>query len=205
MLASQLRHKLEQRKGERKRIIEEMRKVEAEIDSLRYERELLEQSKEIIRKVGIETQKGLQYHVSDITSLALNGVFNDPYELNVNFVERRGKIECELLFAKDGHVFSPLESSGYGAVDVASFALRVASWSMQNPRSRNVIILDEPFRFLSEDRQPYASQILKEVSNKLGIQFIIVTHEDVLTQYADRVFEVKLRKGVSQVNQEDYA
>lgn len=42
--------------------------------------------------------------------------------------------------------------------------------------------------------------MIKEISNKLGIQFIIVTHEETLTEAADKVFEVSInRKGRSVV------
>ena len=49
--------------------------------------------------------------------------------------------------------------------------------------------------------QEHASIMLKELSQKLGLQFIIVTHEPVLANYADRIFEVKIRKGISKVIQ----
>ena len=86
------------------------------------------------------------------------------------------------------------------AVDVAAFALRVASWSMERPRSRPVLIMDEPLRFLSTDHQEKASVMIKEISQKLGIQFIIVTHETILASYADKVFETKIKKGVTTVS-----
>lgn len=79
--------------------------------------------------------------------------------------------------------------------------LRIASWSMERPRTRNVIILDEPFKFLSENYQDQASSMLKELSSRLGLQFIIVTHEPILASYADRTFEVRVRKGKSKVKQ----
>ncbi|KKK86498.1 hypothetical protein LCGC14_2762610, partial [marine sediment metagenome] len=69
-----------------------------------------------------------------------------------------------------------------------------------SPKSRNVILLDEPLKNLSQNMQDKASMMLKELSNRLGIQFIIVTHEDTLTEYADRVFRVRQsKKGVSYV------
>jgi DNA repair exonuclease SbcCD ATPase subunit len=94
-----------------------------------------------------------------------------------------------------------LTASGGGAVDVAAFALRIASWSMAQPHSRNTIILDEPLRFLSVDLQEKASTMIKEVSDKLGIQMILVTHNDTLASFADRVFNVSIKKGVSKVIQ----
>lgn len=158
-----------------------------------------EQAREIIREVGLKTQEQLQYHIGDITSLALEAVFNDPYSLTVEFVQRRNKTECDLYFVRENEKVDPLSASGGGAVDVASFALRIASWSMTKPRTRSTIILDEPLRFLSADMQEKASQMIKELSEKLGLQFIIVTHEPILANYADRVFEVSIKKGKSKV------
>ena len=108
-------------------------------------------------------------------------------------------MECDLYFVRNGEKSNPLDASGGGAVDVASFALRIASWSLSQPEISKTIILDEPMRFLSANYQEKASTMLKEVSQQLGIQFIIVTHETTLTSYADNVFEVGIKKGVSKV------
>lgn len=156
-----------------------------------------EKAHEIIKEVGSKTQELLQVQISDITSLAMEAVFEDPYKLEVLFVERRNNNECDLLFERDGQLMKPLDASGGGAVDVAAFALRIASWSLSSPSLRNVIILDEPMRFLSRNLQEKASQMIKQISKKLGIQFIIVTHEAKLTESADRVFEVGQVNGVS--------
>ena len=92
-----------------------------------------------------------------------------------------------------------MEASGGGTVDVAAFALRIASWSMQNPKSNNTIVLDEPLKNLDASLQEKGSIMLKEVSKRLGIQFIIVTHEEVLTSFADKVFPVKIKNLISKI------
>jgi DNA repair exonuclease SbcCD ATPase subunit len=195
-----LRQKLEQQKGKKMQIETALATLK---DTLRNKKRSLyqhEQAREIVRDVGIKTQQQLQYHISDITSLALESVFTEPYQLKVEFVQRRNKTECDLLFVRGDDEMDPLTASGGGAVDVAAFALRIASWSMTRPRTRNTIILDEPFRFLSADNQERASTMLKELSQRLGIQFIIVTHEPILAAYADKIFEVKITKGKSKVS-----
>ena len=196
-----LRQRLEQQKGQKIQIEQSITQLKESLTDIKRSIRRHEQAREIIRTVGIETQRQLQFHISDITSLALDAVFPDPYELKVEFVERRNKTECDLKFVRGDMEVDPLTASGVGAVDVASFALRIASWSMARPRTRNVIILDEPFKFLSENYQDQASAMLKELSKKLGIQFIIVTHEPILASYADRTFEVSIRKGISKVKQ----
>jgi len=193
-IISQLNKTYQQKKGEQNKLRQLIKVAKLNINSYKKELVEYEQAREIVREVGLKTQQNLQFHISDIASLALNAVFDDPYELKVDFVQRRNKTECDLLFVRDGNEIEPMEASGYGAVDIASFALRVASWSLKNQKSRPVIILDEPMRFLSQDRQTFASNMIKELSDKLHIQFIIVTHEEVLTEYADKTFFVSQRR-----------
>ena len=199
METKQIRTKLERLKGSRQTIQKGIQSTTNELKNWKRELRFHEQAREIIKQVGLKTQQQLQVHISDITTLALESIFDDPYELKVEFVERRNKTECDLKFVRNGEELDPMSASGGGAVDVAAFALRIASWSMERPRSSPVIILDEPMRFLSEDLQERASKMIKELSVKLGIQFIIVTHEQELTTYADKVFEVTNRKGISKV------
>lgn len=194
-----LRYTLEHQKGQKAQMDSNLNALKVDVTDCKRRLRRHEQAREIIRAVGIKTQQQLQYHISDITSLALEAVFDDPYGLAVEFIQRRNKTECDLYFVRSGEKVDPLSASGGGAVDVAAFALRIASWSMNQPRTRNVIILDEPLRFLSADMQERASQMIKELSVKLGLQFIIVTHEPILANYADRTFEVSIHKGITKV------
>lgn len=194
-----LRTVLERRKGKKEQTETMLNFAYEKIVDLKKQVIRHEKAREIIREVGIKTQQQLSFHISDITSLALDAVFDNSYELKVDFVQRRNKTECDLIFVRDGQEHDPLTASGGGAVDVAAFALRIASWSMQNPKSRPVIILDEPLRFLSQNHQERASQMIKEISQKLGIQFIIITHNQTLTTFADKVFEVSNKKGKSKI------
>ena len=201
MNSSNFRKQLEQLKGAKQLTEQQITDTETTITDLNRSLHFHEKAREIVREVGMKTQEQLQYSISDITSLALESIFEDPYELKVEFVQRRNKTECDLLFVRDGERVDPLTASGGGAVDVASFALRIASWSMQNPRTRSLIVLDEPLRFLSIDLQEKASMMIKELSEKLGIQFLIITHEETLATYADKEFRVVNKKGISEIKE----
>lgn len=197
----ELRRKIERKKGKKIELERGIETIKNKITESEQYLINLEKARSIINIVGMETQQQLQFHISDIASLALESVFQDPYKLILEFVERRNKTECDILFERNGTTFDPLDSSGVGAVDVAAFALRIASWSMAVKRTRNTIILDEPMRFLSAEYQENASEMIKEISKKLGIQFIIITHEPTYASYADRTFTVSIKNGVSQVKQ----
>jgi len=203
---SSLRTKLEQQKGKRDQIAQEIEQSREALTNSKRELRYHEQAREVIREVGLKTQQQLQFHISEIATLAMDAVFSDPYELKVEFVERRNKTECDLLFERGGKQVDPLSSTGGGAVDVAAFALRAASWSMQRPRTRPLFILDEPFKHLKgaeENRR--VLDMIKEISDKMGVQILMVSDERIpledIVERADKVFQVSIRNRVSRVKE----
>lgn len=190
----------ERQVGKKEQIEQDIIILQDTLKSNRKKIKHLEKAHEIVKLVGGETQQQLHYHISDITSLALEGVFDNPYKLILDFVERRGKVECDILFEREGTTIKPKRASGFGTLDIASLALRIACWSMQSPRTRSTIVIDEPFRNLSDKYHEPASQMVKEISEKLCIQFIISTHTPALATYADKEFKVSIRNGISLVN-----
>ena len=195
------KERLQQRRGRKIELEDSIEQNKLKINKEERYLHHVEKAHEIIRTVGLQTQQQLQYHIADIASLALESVFQEPYKLVLDFVERRGKTECDILFERGGERINPMTASGGGVVDLAAFALRIASWSMQVPHTRNTIVLDEPFKHLSKNLHDRASDMIKQIAQKLGIQFIIITHEPTLGMYADKIFEVTQRKGISRVKE----
>lgn len=201
-----LRRKLENKKGQRDRLILEKERVTKEITlktrlSQRHERAL-----EIVKQVGLETQKQLEYHLSEQVSLAMEAVFDDPYSLKINFQEKRDKTEAEILFTRRDMEFPPMGNAGGGTIDIASLALRIAYWSMrQDKKIRPLLILDEPFsRLKGVDANKRALGILHELSEQLELQIISVSDERIpredIIENADKVFQVtQSKKGISKV------
>ena len=63
----------------------------------------------------------------------------------------------------------------------------------------NVLILDEPAKNVSRDLQAKTGLIIKELSKKLGIQFIISSHIPEIITGADTVVNVKMVNGISTI------
>jgi DNA repair exonuclease SbcCD ATPase subunit len=197
MNLDELKAAVEQERGKSNRLKAEYEKLTKTFVKLdKYLREI-EQARVIIQTVAQLTQSQLEYFVSDIVSLALESVLDDPYQFRTEFVMRRGKTECNLWFERDENRLRPLDASGGGAVDIASFALRLSLWSLN--KNRPTIVLDEPFKHLSKDLHPKALQMLKAVAQKLKLQIIVVTHSEDLMEDADKIFEVKKVGKISQV------
>lgn len=195
----QYRTELERNRGKREQIENSINTQKSKLRLLTRELTHIEQAQTILQTVARMTQEELEYHISDVVSLALSVVFDEPYELKLDFEIRRGKTEADIWFVRNGEKIHPLSASGGGAVDVASFALRVALWSLSAKQHRNVLILDEPFKFLSSNLQARAGEMLKQISKKLGLQIIMVSHIPDLIESADRTFDVMIKNGISEV------
>ena len=192
-----LRTKYEQAVGQRNMLNKQLTDVEIRIET--QEAHLLNCSKarSIIQTVAESTQKKIEHHISSLVTMALAAVFPDPYTFILRFVKRREKTEADLIFVKDGNEGSPMDVSGGGPLDVASFALRTATWAIKP--TRNILILDEPGKYISRDLQSKFSEMIKYLNVKLGLQFLIVSHIPEITECADKVFVITNIGGVSNV------
>jgi len=155
-----------------------------------------------IQKVVKTTQNKITGGVETLVSKALKTTFSNPYTFVVNFETRRNKTECDLLFNRNGYDLDPLNCTGGGGTDVASFALRLTFWVL-NSNLRPVLFMDEPFKFLSVDLQTYCSEMLAKMSEEMHIQMIIVSHLPRLIDHADRIIDVHLENDVSIIHQEE--
>lgn len=154
-------------------------------------------ARELIHHVAQQTLAQLSVSIGKLVTQALHAVFDDPYDFKVDFVTRRNQTECDLLFTKHECDMDPLDASGGGAVDVASFALRCTFLALSS--GRPILILDEPFKFLSVDLQEYGSEMLKTISEELNVQIIMVTHLPKIIQSVDKVIRVVQQNGVSKL------
>ena len=198
-MLTELKEALQIKKGVRQRIESELLSKTDKKKQLQTDLFSFEKARAIMQLVAKETQEQLEYKISELVSLGLSAIFDNPYELVLNYEIKRGKTEADLLFKRGENVVKPMLSSGGGAVDVAAMGLRIAIWSLKSPRTRNTIVMDEPFRFLSKQHQVKAGQLLSEISSKLGIQIIMVTHNQEFISAADKVFNVKKVNGISKV------
>lgn len=195
-----VRHILEQRKGQQNQLNINRLEQRNQIKLLSVKAKACEEAQMIIQAVAQLTQKQLEYHVAELVTLAMAAVFDDPYSLSVDFVQRRGRTETDLLFVRNGQHIDPLTASGGGAVDVASFALRVALWSLAVSPTTATLVLDEPLKWLKGGSLPSKGALMiKEISAKLGIQIIMISHIPDQIDGADSIITVEIKNGVSEV------
>lgn len=175
--------------NKRQHYAEQIQQKREQIESVIARIENAEMARAFLREIANEVQRNLEAKISNIVSTAILAVIeDDPPEFIVRFIERRNVMECDMLFSKRGNEYHPLKGGGWGAADVADFASRIAYGSLLD--TRDSYFYDEPFRNLSHDLQPSASDMLKMLCEELELQIIMVSHQPGINKNADRVFSV---------------
>lgn len=176
-------------KTELKMTLNSLEEREKEFNSLKEYNNDLQKARIIIAEAGKFTQSYLKDYIENMITTALQAVFEENYQFIIDFDIKRNKPEAKISLKIHGEEVDPKDSVGGGILDIASFALRVVLWSIENPKSNNVLILDESFKFL-HGKIENAMKMLKDLSKKLDLQFIIVSQIEELSENADKVFLV---------------
>lgn len=140
-----------------------------------------DEAQQIVQAVAETIQEEAHNRIAGVVTQCLTTVFPDePCEFKINFERARGRTEARLVFVQEGKEIVPLESDSGGMVDVAAFALRLSSLMLSRPACRRVVVLDEPFKFVSVGHRAAVRAMLERLTKDLGVQFIMVTHIEEL-------------------------
>jgi DNA repair exonuclease SbcCD ATPase subunit len=170
----------------------------------KYNSEILDmiEARNIVSEAARITQQQFKLLVEELVTSAINAVFpNKDYKFVMQFVLQNNRPQINLL-VQDGEnePYVPKDEQGGGLLDIISFALRVVLWSLEKPRSRNTLIMDEPFRWTGNLTE-LAANMMKEISKKLELQIIMVTHDERLMEIADKSWLCKKEKELSVVKE----
>lgn len=188
-----IRNQLERNRGRYQSIRERLDSSHKQKGELEVRQHSLEKATIIIQEVSKLTQQEVEFHVSDLVSHGLAAVFDDPYTYRLEYTLRRDRTEADQYWERGDSHFLP---NGGGVRDVSAFALHIACVVlslMQKREVKPILILDEPTRCLKPSAlQERAGIMIQEISETLGIQIILITHDSALSDQADKVFEIKL-------------
>jgi DNA repair exonuclease SbcCD ATPase subunit len=135
----------------------------------------------VIQAVAAAVQQQVHESLAGIVTRCLDAVFDDAYEFKILFEQKRGKTEARMVFVRDEIEINPKEASSGGALDVASFALRLACLIYEKPPRRRLLILDEPFKNVNgKVHQKRVASMITTITEELGIQLVMVTDDDWL-------------------------
>lgn len=193
--SSYLKKAVERLKGKKELLGEQLKLARSSYVKAHRDLILSEKARSIIQIVAKNTQDNLRFHITGLGTMVLEAVFGKGMALDLTFEEKGGKTEASIRFKYEGSNGStdPLEADSGGASDLAAFALRCSLWSMNRPKLRPLLVLDEPFKNINDptrEMHKKAAEMVKRISETLGIQFIIVTALPELEEVADKIIKL---------------
>lgn len=185
---------IDKAKGRREAKVKERAATRAEVRMMTAEVHAAEQALVLAQLVAKQTQAQLEYRVSELSTLALQAILEEDVQLGLQFVEKRNKTEAEMFVSIDGNQIQPKDSSAGGVMDIIGTTLRFSLWSLMPKKSSPVFFLDEPMKWLKgKDMPEKGTQVLSEVSHRLGVQIIMVSHAVELIAGADSIVDIGKR------------
>jgi len=171
-----IHHKLNKKLAELEVARSSFRSLDNSLNETREQAQPAETAQELAQHVAQVIQQKAHDQIARVVSRCLSAVFDEPYEFRIHFERKRGRTEARLTFDRDGMEVDPMTASGGGVVDIASFALRLSCLILNKPPLRRAMVMDEPFRFVSEEFRDRVKALLETLSEEMKTQFVMVTH-----------------------------
>ena len=171
-----LRQKVNEKVGELKAMRLHYKITHKQLQETEQLVEAATEAQELAQLVAQTIQQQAHEQIAGVVSRGLSAVFDEPYVFQIHFERKRGRTEARLVFEREGVEVDPMTASGGGVVDVASFALRISCRALNKPSLRKLMVMDEPFKFVSEEYRERVKLFLETLAQEMGVQFIMVTH-----------------------------
>jgi DNA repair exonuclease SbcCD ATPase subunit len=182
-VASQIDQQLKYEESSIHRLTERIKDLESEKVLLVKAVGLIDRCIQVISANGIGK-------IESIVSDGLRRVFDDPTLTLV--VEKKSLARgnaYSLLVQKDGgEPYDPMKSYGGGVVNVIGLLLRLIL--IKRFKLAKLMILDEQFNNVSAEYLPTVSALLKTLTDKHGYTILAVTHQPILADAANSIYQV---------------
>ena len=148
------------------------------------------ETQRLIREASQLTLSNLSVRIGTIVTKALTQVLGEGYKFNLDFDIKYNKLATEMYLEKDGKRYDLKRDNGDGVVDIVALALRVAILCLDRRKLRRLLILDEPCGAVSVNYQPVLGKMIKQLSDMLDLQVIMVaSHGSTMQIDGAKVFD----------------
>lgn len=169
---------------------QQLQTLEAQAADVEHKAETIVAGIDILNTTINATQAHLTSFIESAASELLSEIFGPDYRLILKTGVERGRPSITPMVATAAGEFSPRDELGGGVLDVASLGARFALWAVQG-RGVPVFLLDEPGKFVDVSKTAEFGNALRELSHKLNLQIVMVTHKIGLDKLAGRCYGVE--------------
>ena len=196
---SGIRSRLDRVIGYRDSLVQRESRIDSEIRSLESEEFTLGLVTNLIRAMIDSEVNDSVEAIEKLQTEALQAVFPDQKNsVSAEVKVQRGKVSVELVTNReydDGTVISgtSLEAFGGALTTVQSVLLRITV--MLRRGQRPFLVLDESLPAISKEYVTRMAEFLSLLCERLGMDILVVTHDERLIDHADRAYRVAQKSG----------
>ena len=159
------------------------------INSIKTQNEILLELKEFLTTVSANYRDQLCNLFTSLVSEALTSIFERNIKFKINLYAYRNEPAIDISVIENGLEIDPQKSCGGGLNDIISFVIKIIFIYLK--KSSKIIILDEPLKFLSRDYIEQSSNFIRNISKRMNIQIIVVSHKPDLELGCDKLITIE--------------
>jgi len=175
------------------RITERKKAIEEDAKSLVAARELFQKASTYLRAQ-------VSSRFADLATRALTYIFQrEDIEFVVELDVKSNLPAAAFYVVVEGHKVDPKDALGGSMYEVIGICLRLVCLEVFD--LKGPLILDEPLRSVDSTNLQNALEFILSYCKESGRQLFIVTHNEVVAQTADKLFEVGMKDNISVVKE----
>ncbi len=189
--------------GERDTLKQKLESHTARVTEIDQTTDKLIKTSQFLQTLSDVTRQQIIDRISNIVTDALQKIKDPNLEFKMILSTGRNQIDVAFIVKeKDtGHELDIIHSSGGTIADLITFPLKVSLLLKWSPQLSRLMLMDEQFKFVAApDREPLA-EFIRQISEKLNLQILLVTHMTELTERAHKVFSVTKKGSKSMIEE----
>ena len=168
---------------------EKQEKIQKDMNDINKETDSLLELKDFLMSVSANYRDQLCNLFTSLVTEALTSIFEKDIRFNIKLYSYRNEPAIDVSVIEDNLEVDPQKSCGVGLNDIISFVIKIIFIYLK--KSSKIIILDEPLKFLSRDYIEQSSNFIHEISKRMNIQIILVSHKHDLEISCDKLINIE--------------
>lgn len=189
MTLTELQRRADTITGHHEALLSRKKEIESEVAGVKKENDILTKTGSVLKHLLDTMVKEEISNMAGLITYGLKAIFEDQ---NLTFCpvisKKNERLNIELKTENDG-IEGEFGSYGGSVAVIESFLLRVLC--VLKMKLARFLLLDETFAAVGEAYIENTSRLVTEISKKLGLDVLLVTHQKEFQQHADHVYKVK--------------
>lgn len=189
MITTEIQNRMHQIEGFYRALKKQESDLNAEITRLKEEIDTLTKTSAVIKHLLNIMVKDEIAKMADLITYGLKTIFEDQSLVFApKIIKKNEKVHIELKTSSNG-LEGEFNSFGGSVAVVESFLLRLLC--MLKKKMARLMLLDETFAAIGDEYTANTSKLISQLSKKLGIDTLLLTHNKDFINYSDNVYRVK--------------